>query len=145
MTTARNFRQSMVLRGIAAALAIGSWMLLPALPVFNGAAAKEGVTISTRDGGVRIDFVDLLTTTALVVGLTSPSVVTTDTRLVTVTNTGPNEFLLFFEKGGGGTGVPISVGATRVLSVPTDLFSDSIRIQHPPRGVGDMSGTLTIQ
>ena len=120
-------------------------MLLPTLPVFNGAAAKDAVTISIRDGGVRIDFVDLLTTTELVRGLTTSSVLTTDTRLVTVTNTGPNDFILFFEKGGGGQGPLISAGETLVLSVATDLFGSSIRIHVPPGAVGNMSGTVTIQ
>ena len=121
-------------------------MLLPALPTFNVLAAKdEGVTISARDGGVRIDFVGLSSTTELVRGMGAPSFVTTDTRLVVVTNTGSNDFVVAFQKGGGGTGAAISAGQTRVFSVPTDQFGSFIRVEQPPIGVGEMSGTLIIQ
>jgi hypothetical protein len=121
-------------------------MLLPALPTFNVLAAKnEGVTISARDGGVRIDFVGLLATTELVRGMGTPSVVTTDTRLVIVTNTGSNDFVVAFQRGNGGTGAAITPGQTRVLSVPTDQYGSFIRIEQPPIGAGEMSGTLIIQ
>ena len=123
--------------------------LLPALPVFDGAAAKqEGLTVTHEDGIVRFDFVDITAKDQperLVRGFGIFATVT-DSRLITATNTGQFDFRIVFEDGATTQSFVINAGSTLAFTVPTVEFSSYIGIaEYPPPTVGNrLSGTVTI-
>ena len=138
MTKQRRVYRYTILGGILTAVVFGS-------PVV--AAKEPGVTLSRNNGGLlTFEFTDLApsTTTQLIAGTLDGS--TTDTKLVTVSNTGDFPFTVELDSSSCtgaiiNRGVPAGTQVVRVVSARQMCNSLSI----VSSASGPATGTLTIQ